>query len=202
VSVNQRIVKQFKQPHGLIGQLAGYIMANRPSNIERNEWTLELLSLEPEDRLLEIGFGPGIAIAKASEIITNGLIFGIDHSETMLRQAHKRNLAAIQRKRVQLQLGTVDSIPRFDRPFNKVFSANVVQFWADPQPPICLDMAMLPLQARWKKLKKSLSIWTLLDLPQLELSKNHYYQSLLFLWSRSMNELLDVVYSSKSIMKE
>jgi hypothetical protein len=72
MSLRQNIVRQFKQPHGAVGHLAGFIMANRPSNIERNEWTLELLALKPTDYLLEVGFGPGIAIEKASQIITSG----------------------------------------------------------------------------------------------------------------------------------
>jgi len=132
MNLKQNIVAQFKQPHGFMGYLAGVIMANRPSNIERNEWTLDLLALEPTDRLLEIGFGPGIAIEKASRIITNGLIVGVDHSETMLQQAKKLNAASMQRGVVNLQLGSVDTLPVFDRPFDKIYSANVVQFWDDP----------------------------------------------------------------------
>ena len=66
MSLRQNIVGQFKQPHGSLGQVAGFIMAKRPSNIERNQWTLDLLDLRPDDRVLEIGFGPGIAIEKES----------------------------------------------------------------------------------------------------------------------------------------
>ncbi len=132
MSLRQNIVGQFKQPHGSLGQVAGFIMAKRPSNIERNQWTLDLLDLRPDDRVLEIGFGPGIAIEKASQVVTNGMIVGIDHSETMLRQAKKRNAAAIGEGRVQLQLGSVTELPHFDQPFDKIFSANVVQFWDEP----------------------------------------------------------------------
>lgn len=132
MSLRQNIVAQFKQPHGLLGQLAGFIMANRPSNIERSEWTLDLLALKPSDHLLEVGFGPGIAIEIASQMITDGLIVGIDHSETMLYQAKKRNAVAIQRGTVELYLGSVEALPSFERPFDKICSANVVQFWQDP----------------------------------------------------------------------
>ncbi len=63
MTVRQRLVAQFRQPRGLPGQLAGLVMAMRPSNRARNRWTVELLDLQPGDRLLEIGFGPGLAIA-------------------------------------------------------------------------------------------------------------------------------------------
>ena len=129
MSLKQEIVAQFKQPHGCIGQLAGFIMAKRASNIERNDWTLALLDLEPGDKVLEIGFGPGIAIEKAARLIKQGMIVGVDHSETMLHQASKRNAVAIQQGRVQLHLGTVDILPPSCRDFNKIYSTNVVQFW-------------------------------------------------------------------------
>lgn len=132
MSLRQNIVGQFKNPHGTLGRLAGFIMANRQSNVERNEWTIDLLSLQPTDHLLELGYGPGIAIEKASQIITEGLIVGADHSQTMLKQASKRNAKAIQQGLVKLYACSADALPSFDKPFDKICSANVVQFWPDP----------------------------------------------------------------------
>lgn len=133
MSVKQQIYAQFKQPHGCLGQLAGVIMANRSSNIERNDWTLDLLELEPDELVLEIGFGPGIAIEKASRIVTNGVVVGIDHSETMLHQASRRNALAIKQGRVQLHLGSIELLSSFTQQFNKIYSSNVVQFWENPE---------------------------------------------------------------------
>jgi trans-aconitate methyltransferase len=132
MSLRQNIVSQFKQPRGTLGHLAGLIMANRPSNIERNQWTLDLLSLKASDRLLEIGFGPGLAIEQACRVITDGFIVGIDHSEVMLTQARKRNAAAISNSLVELYLGSLENLPHYEQPFTKICSANVVQFWKDP----------------------------------------------------------------------
>lgn len=132
MSLRQNIVSQFKRPEGTFGQLAGFIMANRASNIERNQWTVDLLSLEADDRLLEIGFGPGLAIEQASQIVTDGLVVGIDHSEVMLQQAKKRNATAIADGRVELYLGSLENLPLYEKPFTKICSANVVQFWKDP----------------------------------------------------------------------
>jgi trans-aconitate methyltransferase len=143
MNLKQNIVAQFGRPHGALGQLAGLIMAKRPSNIERNTWTIDLLDLKPDDHLLELGFGPGIAIRYASEIIHEGLIVGVGHSETMLHQAGKRNIRAIERGLVQLHLGTVEALPVFERPFNKICSANVVQFWRDPVAVFCKLQALL-----------------------------------------------------------
>ena len=57
----------------------------------KNRWTIELLDLKEDEHVLEIGFGPGVAIQMASQRVPRGVVVGIDHSEVMLRQAMKRN---------------------------------------------------------------------------------------------------------------
>ena len=133
MNVKQHIVSQFSHPQGYLGQLAGVIMANRPSNVDRNSWTLELLELEPTDRVLEIGFGPGTAINMASQIVSEGLVVGIDHSETMFYQARKRNKQAMARGKLELYLGSVEMLPSLAGRFDKIYSSNVVQFWDNPE---------------------------------------------------------------------
>ena len=125
----EKIVAQFAHPTGLWGNIAGLIMAKRPSNIERNEWAISLLQLKASDRVLEIGFGPGVAIQKMSEIVTDGVIWGIDHSDVMLNQATKRNQRAISNGTVRLALASVSHLPSFDGQFNKILDVNGFQFW-------------------------------------------------------------------------
>ena len=62
--VGRRMVGQFMHPHGLGGHLPGWVMAHRSSNRRRNTWVVSLLDVRPTDRVLEIGFGPGIAIGE------------------------------------------------------------------------------------------------------------------------------------------
>jgi SAM-dependent methyltransferase len=123
---------QFGRPTGLWGIVAGFIMANRRQNRERNAWTLALLDLQRSDRVLEIGFGPGVAIQDMSRIVSEGFVAGIDHSETMVRQARRRNAAAIRGGRVDVRLGTVSALPAFPEPFDKCLAVNTFQFWNEP----------------------------------------------------------------------
>jgi cyclopropane fatty-acyl-phospholipid synthase-like methyltransferase len=129
MSLVEKVVAQFARPTGFFGNIAGFIMARRTSNLERNEWAISLLNLQPSDRVLEIGFGPGVTIQKMSEIVTGGCIWGIDHSEVMFRQASKRNQRAISAGRVRLFLTSVSQLPSFDDPFDKILAVNNVQFW-------------------------------------------------------------------------
>jgi SAM-dependent methyltransferase len=123
---------QFLRPHGFGGRAAGWVMAKRGSNRERNVWAVGLLDVQPPDRVLEIGFGPGIAIQEFARRATSGLVVGIDHSEVMLQQARKRNAAAVSAGRVDLRLGSAESLPAFDAPFDKVLAVNSLFFWDDP----------------------------------------------------------------------
>ena len=125
------VVRQFGKPTGMWGALAGLIMSRRQSNRQRNDWALGLLDIRPADRVLELGFGPGLGIRGAAERAHRGEVFGVDHSAVMLRQASKRNSAAISAGRVKLQLASVDALPDFPAQFDKIFGVNVHMFWSD-----------------------------------------------------------------------
>lgn len=126
------IRSQFMRPRGFGGRLAGWEMALRSSNRKRNVWAVSLLDVQPSDRVLEIGFGPGIAIRELSRQASNGLVVGIDHSDVMLRQATRRNSDAIRRGSVHLRLGSADDLPVFDEAFDKMLAVNNFGMWRDP----------------------------------------------------------------------
>jgi SAM-dependent methyltransferase len=124
---------QFGRPTGLLGTLVGRIMVGTPSNLDRSRWTLSLLDVKPADRILEIGFGPGLAVELLAKQVRRGLIAGIDHSEVMVRQASRRNAAAIREGRVVLQAGSASNPPAFPELFDAIFTINSIHFWTDPE---------------------------------------------------------------------
>jgi SAM-dependent methyltransferase len=137
------LVRQFGKPTGMWGALAGFVMSRRQSNRQRNDWTLDLLDIRPADRVLELGFGPGLGIRGAAERSHRGEVFGVDHSAVMLRQASKRNAAAIAAGRVKLHLASVDALPDFSAQFDKIFGVNVHMFWSDAAAVIAELLALL-----------------------------------------------------------
>jgi SAM-dependent methyltransferase len=126
------VVAQFHEPRGVGGRIAGWVMAHRGSNRQRNVWAVGLLNVQPADRVLEIGFGPGIAIRESARRATEGTVCGVDHSEVMVRQATQRNAEAVRAGRVDLRLGTAEHLPAFDAPFDKILAVNSLMFWDDP----------------------------------------------------------------------
>ena len=123
---------QFGRPTGFWGTVAGMIMANRRQNRERNVWTVALLDIQRDDRVLEIGFGPGLAIREIGRVAPDAFVAGIDHSEAMVRQTQRRNAAAIRNGKVDVRLGTVSALPAFNAPFDKCVAVNTIQFWDEP----------------------------------------------------------------------
>jgi ubiquinone/menaquinone biosynthesis C-methylase UbiE len=112
--------------------VTGWVFAHRPSNRQRNHWVVSLLRVQPADRVLEIGFGPGLAVA---ELARAGAahVYGIDHSAVMLQQATRRNAAAIRSGRVTLLNASVDQLPPvLDGPFDAILAVNSLGFWPAP----------------------------------------------------------------------
>lgn len=122
--------RQYRRPSGLVGRWIGGKMAqqHRPEN----QWTVNLLGVQPTDYILEIGFGPGIAVEQIAQQAAHGLIVGIDFSPTMLAAASRRNAAAIREGRVVLRYADAARLPCPDAMFDKAFSIHSIYFWRDP----------------------------------------------------------------------
>jgi SAM-dependent methyltransferase len=130
--VGAAVRAQFGRPTGLGGRAAGLLMAHRSSNRRRNAWAVSLLDVRSHDRVLEIGFGPGLAIRELGRLAAEGYVCGIDHSELMLRRATRLNAEGIERGVVDLRLGCVEELPAFDEPFDKILAVNAMMFWREP----------------------------------------------------------------------
>jgi ubiquinone/menaquinone biosynthesis C-methylase UbiE len=90
-----------------------------------------LLEIVPNDCVLEIGFGPGVAIGHLSRQTRVARIVGIDASREMVEQARARNIDAIRSGRVDLRLGTVEHMPFGSNGFDKALAINSMQVWPD-----------------------------------------------------------------------
>ncbi|MDD5577705.1 MAG: class I SAM-dependent methyltransferase [Methylobacter sp.] len=129
MSLDNLLMRLFGHPQGLLGRLGGYIMAHTKGTF--TPWVLGLLEVQAEDRVLEVGFGPGVAIQQLAASTPVGSIAGIDSSREMLEQAEARNAKTIAAGRIDLRLSSVEHLPFDDNSFDKVMSINSLQVWPD-----------------------------------------------------------------------
>jgi len=103
----------------------------RRGNAPLNLWMVELLAVAPQDHVLEIGFGPGVALAALLARASGGLVAGVDASGLMVRQARSRHADAIAAGRLEIRQGDARSLPYDDATFDKACGAHVIYFWPD-----------------------------------------------------------------------
>lgn len=112
---------------GTAGHLAGPVMARINRDMERV--AVDELAPQPDDSVLAIGFGPGVGIAELVPRLPRGVIGGVDPSAAMIKQARRRNAAAITSGQVVLEPGTAADIPWPDATFSGVLAVNSIQLW-------------------------------------------------------------------------
>jgi ubiquinone/menaquinone biosynthesis C-methylase UbiE len=128
------IARQSGKPTGALGRIIAWIMSRETA--ELNEQAVALLSLQPTDRVLEIGFGHGRTIERIGELVPDGHAAGIDVSESMTQLAIRRNRSAVADGRADLRTGDCAALPFDDCDFASALSVHTIYFWNDA--PRCL----------------------------------------------------------------
>ena len=114
----------FAEPRGLLGAIAGRIMAG--GNAGQQQEVLAAMQLSGDERVLEIGHGPGVLARLVLEAHPSTAYTGVDPSEVMQRQAGKRNPSG-----ARFLIGTAASIPLEDASVDVAVAVNNVRMWPD-----------------------------------------------------------------------
>jgi ubiquinone/menaquinone biosynthesis C-methylase UbiE len=123
------LMRMFGRPKGILGRLGGAIMAR--VNRDAAARIIEVLDVRPNDKVLEVGFGPGVAIQLLLHRVPAGSVSGVDQSQEMVRQATARNAGALRSRRADLRYGSVERLPFADETFDKALAINSMQVWPD-----------------------------------------------------------------------
>jgi ubiquinone/menaquinone biosynthesis C-methylase UbiE len=135
MGVSEFMAGQLRKPSGTFGRLVTSRLLNR-INVAINELTLTSLALEPDDRVIEVGFGAGDLISRLSPVVHEGSIVGVDFSPDMVEICTRRFAPLIRAGQVELRCASAESLPFDADRFTKACTVNTVYFWADPAVPL------------------------------------------------------------------
>lgn len=99
---------------------------------ERLRLIVEQLALRPDDRILEIGCGHGVAATLVCERLEGGHLTAIDRSPKMIEAARRRNAVYIEAGRAEFLVAKLEDLDLGERRFDKIFAVRVGLFHRDP----------------------------------------------------------------------
>lgn len=123
------IVRQLAKPSGLLGRLILWQLDR--VNGEMNKLTLDTLSINCDDRILEIGFGGGELLDEMLRRQPHS-VTGIEHSQLAISKARKKFAYAMSDGVLDLVATAGDELPFEPDTFSKACCVNVIYFWDEP----------------------------------------------------------------------
>jgi ubiquinone/menaquinone biosynthesis C-methylase UbiE len=124
------IGKQLQHPKGVLGKaLFGWMTTK---TLAHARWTADLMDVQPDDEILEVGFGNGANIELLAGRASNGHVAGAEISKTAVQMASTRNARAISEGRVTLHQASGESLPFEDGAFDKACTVATMYVIQDP----------------------------------------------------------------------
>ncbi|XP_021364585.1 uncharacterized protein LOC110457576 isoform X2 [Mizuhopecten yessoensis] len=127
------IARNLRKPGAtLVGRIVTGLLVKRNGTLERE--AVRLCKIQPDRQVLELGFGPGLGIEAACQLVRGGKgkVYGVDFSEEMVIAATKRVKKDIDDGKVELINGDVADLSCFQsNTFDCVFHCNCYYFWPD-----------------------------------------------------------------------
>lgn len=99
---------------------------------ERLRSVVEQLEIRPDDRVLEIGCGHGVAATLVCERLVEGLLTAVDRSAKMIEAATRRNAVHVEAGRAEFLVAKLEDLDLGERRFDKIFAVRVGLFHRNP----------------------------------------------------------------------
>jgi ubiquinone/menaquinone biosynthesis C-methylase UbiE len=99
----------------------------------RLEAIVDQLGIRPDDRVLEIGCGHGVAASLVCERLDGGRLTAVDRSPKMIEVAVRRNAAYVDAGKAEFLVASLEDLDLGMRRFDVVFAVRVGLFHRDPE---------------------------------------------------------------------
>lgn len=127
----KELARQLSCPEGEDGIKTGELMNIGNENMIKR--TIDLADITEKDTLLEIGHGNGAHVAYLFKKANPTHYYGIDISETMIKEAQRINVDLITANKASFGLSNGENLPYSNNFFDKIFTVNTLYFWKDPK---------------------------------------------------------------------
>jgi cyclopropane fatty-acyl-phospholipid synthase-like methyltransferase len=97
---------------------------------ERLVWAVETMQVQPDDRVLEIGCGAGVAVGLVCERLGAGRITAIDRSAAMTALASRRNREHLASGKAAIRTAALHQLDAGGERFDRILAVNVGLFRA------------------------------------------------------------------------
>jgi len=92
-----------------------------------------MLDVQPDDRVLEVGCGHGVAGTLICDRLAGGRYTAIDRSPKMVAAARRRNAAHVAAGRAEFLVAALEDADLGERRFDKVLAVRVGLFHREPE---------------------------------------------------------------------
>jgi ubiquinone/menaquinone biosynthesis C-methylase UbiE len=100
---------------------------------ERLQAIVDQLGVRPDDRVLEIGCGHGVAATLVCERLEGGRLTAVDRSAKMIAAAARRNAAYVEAGKAEFLVASLEELDLGERRFDLVFAVRVGAFDRDAE---------------------------------------------------------------------
>lgn len=100
---------------------------------ERLRGVVGQLAIRPDDRVLEIGCGQGVAATMVCQLLSTGTLTAVDRSTKMVEAATRRNACYVASGKAEFLIASLEDMNLGDRRFDLVFAVRVGLFHHDPE---------------------------------------------------------------------
>jgi SAM-dependent methyltransferase len=126
----RRITAQLSRPSGIVGRQVTLEMA--ATNAAMICDAIDKLDVQPQHRVVEIGFGSPRSLAELLRRASEGTVAAVDHSPLAVRTAKRRLRAEVAAGRLRVLEATAEDLPLEESTADRILALNTVTYWSDP----------------------------------------------------------------------
>lgn len=100
---------------------------------DRLKEIVDRMDIRPDDEVLEIGCGHGVAATFVCEKLEKGHLTAIDRSKKMIDAASRRNTEHVESGKAEFLVANLEDVDFDNRRFDKILAVRVRLFYSEPE---------------------------------------------------------------------